>query len=182
MFRPLKYGMKINRNGISFNYYNDELLWLWPWKRTNDKKFVSSLFILEYRSLREYWQHIGAWNEACRKEKIVGYSEDELLHFWVKTKFSHNTVIVLRNVNVELKNTIFWKSVDVFARKQLLKDVVLLFFYYKEEARKVFQSIAPEFAEALLFDKGELIALNNENFSEQEQEQDRDSNPGFERV
>lgn len=172
--------MRINRKGISFGYHGDELLWLWPWKRHTftGAKFFSSIFEREFPSLREYWYFCGGWNEACRKEKVIGYTDFEVLSSWIKKEFRHNTVIVLRNVNVEMKSTSFWKSVDVFTRKELLKDVPVLLFSDKVDAAYVLGSIPSEFADAYLFHLGELEDSNNDNNTFQVSEQNRSEYAG----
>lgn len=166
--------MRISKAGISFNYHNDEVTWLWPWKREGFK-FHSSLYDRFFADLNHYWMYVGILSEAFRKEKVVGYSEEEILLQWAAKEFVHHTVIVLRHVNVEMKSTTFWKSVDIFAKKQLVKDVVVLFFSTPKEAQNVLHSIAPEFAEAYMFVSGKLFDSN----TERKIEENRNSNPGF---
>lgn len=168
----------ISREGISFSYHNDELVWIWPWRRTGKNKFFSSIFEREFPSLREYWYFSGGWNEACRKEKIIGFSENDVLFSWVKREFRHNTIIVLKNVNVEMKSTAFWKSIDVFARRELLKDICVILIPDLKQAIYVLHSIPQEFAEAYLFHMGELDDTNNENNTEQSSTENRGNNPG----
>lgn len=170
--------MRVNKTGIFFSYYGDELLWVWPWRRKDHNKFFSSIFEREFPSLKEYWYFSGGWNEACRKEKVLGYSEFEVLSSWVKKEFRHNTVIILKNINVEMKSTVFWKSVDIFTRKELLKDVPVLLFSNKVDAAYVLGSIPTEFADAYLFYMGELDGTNNENNVKQSIEENRSNNLG----
>lgn len=154
------------------------MLWLWPWKRKGSYKFFSSIHERDFPSLREYWYFCGGWNEACRKEKVIGYSENDVLFSWVKREFRHNIVIVLKHINVELKSTAFWRSIDLFTRKELLKDIPVLLFSNKVDAAYVLGSIPQEFAEAYLFEFGELTDTNNENNNKQIGEKNRGNNPG----
>lgn len=170
--------MRINSKGIYFSYYGDELLWIWPWKRRGTVKFFSAVFEQGYPSLREYWYYSGGWNMACRKEKVIGFSELDILLSWAKKEFRHDTVIVLRNINVEMKSTVFWKSIDIFARKELLKDVPVIFLRDVKNDEYILHSIPTEFAEAYLFHLGELIDTNNENNFKQSNEEDRGNNQG----
>lgn len=155
--------MKINKEGIRFNHYGDELVWFWPWKRTYGKYF-SDTFDRFFTSLVEYWQYVGAWNEACRKEKVVGYSDNLIFTSWACHTFQHNIVVILRHINVEMKSTLFWKSLDFSSRKQLLKDVPVLFFNTVEAAEKVARSIEPEFADVLMLVHGKIYYSNNGNY------------------
>ena len=154
--------MKISRQGIEFEYHGDQLLWVWPWRRIKDQKYISHIFESDFKSLAEYWEWVGSWNEGCRKRKVVGYTEEDIFLDWAKKTFRFSTVIIMKNINVELKSTLFWRSLHVESRTQLLKDCPVLFFYDVKDADKVFNSIAPEFAQAFLFHKGELIKNNNE--------------------
>jgi hypothetical protein len=170
--------MKINKLGLTFSYHGDELTYLWPWKRipyvrrvfpqesTRKDIYFSAVFNQGFTSLRDYWQFVGVWNEACRKEKIIGYTEKEILLGWAKYEFRHNIVILLTNINVEMKSTVFWKSVDIFARKQLLKDVAVLFFHNERDAKKVMYSIPAEFANADLIVRGRAVEDNVEQAAE----------------
>lgn len=160
--------MKINRNGITFDYHGDQLLWMWPWRRHKDKtrrqsKYYSYATDDYFCDLAEYWRFVGVWNEACRKRKIIGYSEYDVFIAWAKQSFRFNTAVVMRHVNVEVKSTWFWKSLDQISRKELQKDLPILFFYDLPSALKVAHSIEPEFAEVYLFDKGRLKYTNTEN-------------------
>lgn len=166
--------MKITRAGVSFSYHGDELVWIWPWRRTDkNDKYYSFIFEHEYPSLAEYWQHVGSWNEACRKNKIRGYTDHNIFLAWIEREFRHSIVVVLHNVNVEMKNTRFWKSMDPVSRRELLKDTSVLFFYDEKEAEKVARSIVPEFAEAYMFVNGRLKYNNNETISGQTEESDK---------
>lgn len=156
--------MKINESGITFSYYGDEMLWIWPWKRKNKRKFISELYADSFTNLRDYWEYVGAYNEAFRKEKIIGFSEDEAFAMWAKQTFRHSIVLILRHVNVEMKTTRFWKSLDSLRRNYLLTDYPILFFPNYKQAKVVAESIAPEFAEVFLFERGELLYSNVEKY------------------
>jgi hypothetical protein len=157
--------MKINSSGIWFKYHGDEMLWVWPWKRQNGHKYISVLFEGGFKDLNDYWYFCGGYSEACRKHKIVGFNEDQVFLEWAEITFRHNIVIILRNVNVIMKSTVFWKSIDVLNRKELLKEIPVLFFHNKKEAEDVIKSVDPEFGEAYLIVRGELIYTNNEKYA-----------------
>jgi hypothetical protein len=151
--------MKITRKGIRFKYHGDELLRHWPWSK--ECRYESALFPhIPFDTLNDYWFYCGAYNEACRKKKVIGYTERDILIQWAAHNFRHDVVIILRNVNVIMKNTIFWKSIDSTNRKELLKEVPVLFFKDLTEAWHVFESIDPEFSEAYYFANGKLIGCN----------------------
>jgi hypothetical protein len=160
--------MNLTRKGVRFEYHGDELLWIWPWKRTkpslNTIKYYSYTFDDYFFSLRDYWLFVGSWNEACRKEKIIGYNDNEVFKAWAEHTFRHNTVVILRNVNVEMRSTLFWRSLDPLSRKQLLKDVPVLFFHDSSKAQLVAESVDPEFADVFFFMKGKLKYTNNEKY------------------
>lgn len=162
--------MKIDKNGITFNYHGDELTWLWWWKRLQPGlfpkryKYYSHVFDDSFKDLASYWLYVGAWNEACRKDRIVGYSDKEIFLSWCRYTFRHNSVLVFRNVNVEMRSTKFWKSLDPISRKQLLQDIPVLFFRDGLKPMEVAHSIEPEFAEVYFFYHGQLMWSNNDKY------------------
>ena len=171
--------MGINKEGISFPYHGDQLLWIWWWKREGQAKYFSSLFDQHFLDLKDYWQFVGAWNAACRKEKIEGFHDYEIFTTWAKYSFLRQpAVVILRNINVEMKTTKFWQSVGGYARRQLLKDIAVLYFGNVKEATEVLYSVPSEFAEAYLFSKGILVNSNNENIIKQNGEENRGDDPG----
>lgn len=171
--------MKINLNGITFNYYGDDMLWIWPWKRVGNYQYYSYLFDSEYTDIADYWQHVGAYNEAARKEKIFGWTEDEMFAMWAKQTFRHSTVVVLRHVNVEMRNTAFWKSIDGLKRRHLLKDYPVFFFHNHKQAKIVAESIDPEFAEVFLFHRGKLLYSNVEKYEIESKQEGSESYLNF---
>lgn len=159
--------MKITKAGIWFDYEGDELLWLWWWKRgrlPNGKtgKYVSLLCDGVFESLKEYWIFWGEYAQACRQDKVYGYTEAEVFNDWASWSFMRNIVVVLKNINYELKPNYFWASIAPRQRKELKKDVVVLFFNHYDEAKRIFDSIHAEFADAYLYKNGKIQATNNE--------------------
>jgi hypothetical protein len=159
--------MKITRDGVWFNYHGDEVLWLWWWKREalpNGKKgkYVSALSEGYFESLADYWMFWGGYSEACRQDKVYGYSDNQIFQEWAAMAFRHNIVVILKNINYELKPAYFWSAIPPRQVKELKKDVVVLFFNRMEDAKKIFTSIHAEFAEAYLYKYGTLENSNNE--------------------
>lgn len=166
--------MKLGKRGIWFNYNGDELLWLWWWNRhklPNGKKakYESLLCESSFEDLQEYWMFWGEYAQACRQDKVYGYSEDEVFQSWAQLSWIRNIVVILRHINYELKPGYFWASIGHRQRAQLKKDVAVLFFNRPEDAEKVFNSIQPEFAEAYYYKYGKLMATNNEVDTKSEQ-------------
>lgn len=148
---------KPTKDGFLIDYHGDQLLWIWPWNRTSYHHWLSKNFECKFENLRDYWHYVGAFDEACRKRKILGFSESEVFQEWAKTKFKRNIVVILRNANIELKTGQFWRTINLLDRQELIKDVSVLFFSTVGEAKKVADSIAPEFAEVHLFARGEPV-------------------------
>lgn len=159
--------MKFCKDGIWFNYHGDELLWLWWWKRRTlpngkEEKYVSMLCEGAFESLPDYWMFWGGYSEACRQDKVYGYTDDQVFLEWAEIRFSHNIVVILKNINYELKPAYFWAAIGHRQRIELKKDVVVLFFNRLEEAVEVFNSVPPEFADAYLYRYKKLEKRNDE--------------------
>lgn len=152
--------MKLSKQGIWFDYHGDRLLWKWWWKRTNNSIYYSKVLARDYVSLNEYWKEVGIFEEAARKHKVKGYSIKEVLYQWVEHAFRNDIVIVLTDINVEMKSTNFWRSIPVIERRELLKDFPVLFFPDIHKARSVLTSLNEDFATAYLFDRGKLVGVN----------------------
>jgi len=162
--------MRISKRGIHFNHHGDELVWIWPWSRvvTNiavagnrvSYKIYSVLDDTRYLDLADYWFAQGVHAEASRKNKIEGFSEDDVFISWACFNFRHQTVIVMRNINHQEKPEKFWASLPPVQRAAMLKDVPVLFFPNPNSAMDVAQTIPIEFAETYCFHNGSLIYDN----------------------
>lgn len=65
----------IDSAGISSDYGDDMLTWLWPWKRPNrESKYMSRLSHRYYSSAEEYWVERGRIRQALKDNKVLGFS------------------------------------------------------------------------------------------------------------
>jgi hypothetical protein len=156
---------KLRKQGIEFPYHGDTLVWVWPWKRKylsrgKDAVYVSEKVRKTFPNLRDYWTHWGIQDEALRKEKMIGFTDLDVLFEWIGFKYPHQVVLVLRNINVQEKSKSFWEAVPARNRHMLSNDVCVLFFGDLHSASTVFASISPEFAEAYLFHGGHFHSIN----------------------
>lgn len=160
--------MRISLQGIHLNYYGDEIIWLWPWERDvthiDGKRVSFKIFsFLEknrYINLADYWFAQGVHAEASRKNKIEGFSEEDVFFHWAWFNFRHQTVIIMRNLNHQEKPEKFWASIPPAHRAAMLKDIPVLFFPSVYSAMEVAKTIPYEFAETYCFHNGELIFDN----------------------
>jgi hypothetical protein len=165
--------MKFNlrKQGIEFDYYGDEVVWVWPWKRASLSRLGSKVVLVSaaaettFASFRDYWMYWGEHNEVCRKQKVMGFNEDQILDEWVRLKYPHQIVVILRHLSPEYRSGLFWRSIPASERNELTKDISVLFFPGFDQAERVVKSIEPEFAEAYLYFKGNGLFSNLDHVS-----------------
>lgn len=157
--------MKFTNHGLQFKYYGDTLTRKWPWIKTFGKTHEREIYWSDmhkrgYLSLRDYWQRIGAHEEALRSKKLSGFMNAEVALEWAQFKFPDKTIIIMRDINKMVKNSNFWKSVPQEYRMELLKDVVVLFFPDQTKAKAVVESMSVEFAECYMIHNNKIVQHN----------------------
>lgn len=64
--------MRISKFGIEFIHakgtkYEDEVLWIWWWRRKGGKKWISMVFNASFKSLKEIDETWDGYVEACKE-------------------------------------------------------------------------------------------------------------------
>lgn len=147
---------EIDKIGIWFPYYGDTLCWIWPWCRIvlgngKKEKYASMLYEGGFESLRDYWMFLGGLEEALRSEKIKGSNAEDVFHYWAANQSSTGTVVALKDINPAYKDTKFWKAMPPERRRELNSDYCILFVNGLNEAKKICDSIHPQFADAYVY-------------------------------
>lgn len=153
--------MKLTMQGVEYNYHGDKILRFWPWK-VKDGKFYSNEYSIYFSSLREYWKFIGRSHSGKfeAKDKVDGFSYEEIIAEWVRFKFPFDAIIVLTNIELSGNALSFWKNIPEHRFKYMTKDVVVLICDGKSELLKLIDSIPVELAQAVACYEGTLIGHN----------------------
>lgn len=153
--------MKLTKQGIEYVYHGDTLIYFWPWKASSGK-FYSSEYNSYFNNFREYWRHVGLNTPTSirTREKLQGFSYEEILAQWVKFKFPFEAVIILKDLNLYEKSLSFWTKIPKDRIEYMSKDVVILRCNDKQEITRIIESIDIEFAEAFGYYEGNLIDHN----------------------
>lgn len=153
--------MRISKKGITFNYNNDEITWLWWWARIS-YPFRSLIYDLGFYSFKEYWQHVGRTERPLSISKIRGYPMADMIDAWIKLHCRTGIYVVLYDINVEAKPATFWRSIPDKDKTQLLSDVVVLKCKDTDEMKSLCDSISKDFAQAYGTSDGCVVYWNYE--------------------
>lgn len=153
--------MRISKKGITFNYNNDEITWVWWWARIA-YPFYSMIYDLKFFSFKEYWQHIGRMDKPLGLAKIKGYSLQSLVYSWAKLNCRVGHYVLLFDINVEAKPASFWRSIPDRDKKELLEDLVVLKCKDEAEIESLCNSISRDFATAIGIQDGYVVYWNEE--------------------
>jgi hypothetical protein len=154
--------MKLTKTGIVFEYHGDRITRRWPWSKLSADKYHSDLYSLYFNNFNTYWKHIGAIQTAFSKSgnKLEGFSYEEILGQWVRSNYPHESIVVLKDMNVEERDLSFWARIPKDKLEYIQKDVIVLRCGSKEKACEIVDSVESNFAEAFAFSGGILVSLN----------------------
>lgn len=96
--------------------------------------------------------------------KLQSRSYTSIIDDWVAFNFVNQIVIVLTNINVQVKNIDFWAKIPVEQKIKFMEDVVILRCKDKSEMMMLIGNIGQDFAEAKGYIDGELFAHNLESY------------------
>lgn len=169
--------------GIWFNYYGDNMLWRWPWKReiwedhgpygrgyADLPAFHSTMYSKNFNSRREYWMHIGALEEMTRKYRVRSFNTIDVLTSWVRAAFPVDYIVILTEINIAAKDSSFWLKLPQHYRPHFLGDYVVLTCGSTNDVYRLCDSIPIDFAIAYGFSGGVLIEDNTEDTLKDEAE------------
>ena len=140
--------IRINKKGITFDYNNDHLTWLWWWNRFPGIKYESLIYEAGFLSLKQYWMYAGSVDRPLPVSKLKGYSVEEMINAWIKLYCRIGLYVVLYDINPEAKPATFWRTIPDKDKKQLLNDVVILSCKDWDQMVSLCDAIEPEFATA----------------------------------
>jgi hypothetical protein len=154
--------MKLTEKGIVFEYHGDTITRRWPWRNRQGAKYSSQEYSLYFNDFNTYWKHVGAGQAALVKSenKLEGFSYTEMLGQWVRSRYANETIVVLKDVNVEERGLSFWAKIPKDKLEYIKKDIIVLRCGSKENACEIVDSIESSFAEAFAFSGGILINYN----------------------
>ncbi len=154
---------KFTKTGFKVLLSNrDTITYVWPWRKEYSKisKVFSMLHNLYFPTLKKYYNYLDEIEEVCKSSKVVGYSMEDVLLHWVRTKFQNQLIVVLIDFNLSSKPSSFWRNIPRGHRVQFTKDFVVLFCNTKDEVISISESIDPSSGSAFGFNKGALISWN----------------------
>ena len=152
--------MKFKKTGIEFGYHGDTITRKWPF--TEGPVLSSSEYGIYFSNFNEYWSHVGAAQAIFKRtdSKLEGFSYGEILAQWVRHHYPHESIAILKDVNVEERGLSFWAKIPKDKLEHIQKDVIVLRCGSKEKACEIVDSIEHDFAEAFAFSEGNLINYN----------------------
>lgn len=153
--------IRFSKEGITFDYNNDEITWLWWWIRRHGGKLVSLVYAAAFSSFKEYWIHVGSVEKPMPVAKIRGFEIKDLISTWVWRKFRNGHFVILWDLNLDAKPATFWRSIPDRDKKILSSEVVVLACKGYDEMRMLCDSIDENFALALGTCDGHVVYSND---------------------
>lgn len=161
--------MRISKEGITFNYNNDEITWLWWWVRSTTSalksfKYRSLVYDIPFSSIADYWRQVGALeNEDMKRtvSKIQGFSTRSVIRDWARMNLRRGFWVVMSDINVESKPASFWRTIPEQLRKEMTNDFVILRCKNDIEMNHLCETLDPSFCFAIGIDNGYIANTNN---------------------
>jgi hypothetical protein len=152
--------MRFTKDGITFNYNDDEITWFWWWRREVLDvygAYYSLIYDLYFYTFREYWIHVGAIGEKpTPSQKVTSFGWEEVLRSWARQTLRTGFYVVLYDINIESKPASFWRSVPDRDKIQFTKDLVALRCKSHIQAIELCDSIRTDFAIAIVVADGRV--------------------------
>ena len=163
--------LSISREGITFSYNNDLILWqCWFWLRSSTRAeapFYSYGFGFSFKHFRDYWLRLGEDRLQARTlvSKVRGVSYGEVLKSWARISLRSGIFVVLYDTSLDLTPRSLVILVPAPRLKELYSDVVVLNCESIDQALDIANSVKGRgLATALIFSDGkEFITGNRED-------------------
>jgi hypothetical protein len=165
--------MNFTKDGVQFSDEGDVITWLWPWRRPRkDAKIRSERWqSLYFNGFKGYWKYAGRMRPTSRRtvmltnQRVEGYHFDELLSSFRSAKYPDENIVILHDLNLEMKGSEFWNKIPKDQIEELMHDVVILHCDNPEAVEKLVRGISPKFAHAYGYrNDGRYVQPNLEEF------------------
>jgi hypothetical protein len=153
--------MFIDKHGVWFRYETDNLCRRWPWKIFSpDMVYISERHDRSFATIADYLKFVGVAESGFGTKKVEGFTYNQIIQEWVRTKYRSGFVIVLYDIDVSYKPSEFWKKVPKENVEQLNKDVVIFRCKDASQVISICESINVEFAQVIGFKDGYIFYYN----------------------
>lgn len=165
---------KFKREGVTWKYHGDLLLYRWPWLRGRSNgypsKFKSISFKQDFNSFKDYWYLRGKFSEKpyTVSNRAQGFSMEALLERWIScdVEFYDKILVVLSDIEVSSRSIDFWKSLGPKEANLFTRDLVILVCKDLDQGFKLVESISKSFANAWLINNGQVLIDNDRDTNE----------------
>ena len=151
--------MKIDKKGIWFKYMGDNICLMWPWN-PQPNTYYSEKLHCTFSSRSEYTRYMGS-AVGMKERNVIGLSYQEAIQSWVESNFSGEYVIVLTEIDLTKKPSVFWENIPYIKKIAFTNEIVVLRCKDQGQMDRIIDSIEPGFAVAWGFKNGQLVRLND---------------------
>lgn len=151
--------MKIDSKGIWFKYMGDKICLMWPWNPLPNIYFSDKLHCT-FTSIREYNKYMGS-AVGMKERNILGLNYKDLIQEWVSINFKGEYVIVLIDIDISKRDSVFWENIPYIKKIAFTNEVVVLRCKDQGQMGRIVDSIEQDFAVAWGFKNGELVYSND---------------------
>jgi hypothetical protein len=100
-------------------------------------------------------------NVGMKERNVIGISYQDIVQAWVEDNFKGEYVIVLTEIDLTKKPSVFWENIPYIKKIAFNNEVVVLRCKDKGQMDRIIDSIEPGFAIAWGFKGGQLVDFND---------------------
>lgn len=148
----------IDTRGIRYNYMGDRIWLMWFWAPLPNRYYSEKLHCT-FSSLKEYKKYMGS-AVGLKHRNVIGISYKELITAWVEDNFKGEYVVVLTEIDLNKKPSVFWENIPYIKKMAFTNEVVILRCKDQAQMEQIIDSTEQSFAIAWGFKSGQLVHLN----------------------
>jgi hypothetical protein len=158
--------INVDNFGIEFQSPEDNLTWVWPWRRREQGGFPYESDVLNgiFLDLRHYRIELNKYLDkvAANRPKVIGVDMQLLIKNYVRNVLPQGCYVSLYDINPTERSAEFWNSLPREKALALIQDVAFLRCKDYKEMKDLCDSIEPAFATALGWSEGAYCEDNKD--------------------
>jgi len=151
--------MQITKQGLWFNHMGDKICLMWFWNPLPNRYFSKKLHCT-FSSMKEYKKYMGS-PVGVKERNVIGFNYMDLVRTYIGLNFSGEYVIVLTDIDLSKRPSVFWENIPYIKKMAFTNEVVVMRCKDAGQMDTIMVSIEPTFAVAWGFKDGELVSSND---------------------
>jgi hypothetical protein len=150
--------MRLNKKGLWFTYMGDKICFMWFWNSLPNTYYSEKLHCT-FSSIKEYKKYMGS-AVGMKERNIFGISYKNLISSWVRINFDGEYILVLTDIDLSKKPSLFWENIPYIRKMAFTEEVVILKCKDSSQMQNIVDSIESSFATAWGYRNGILVSTN----------------------